>query len=583
MKYTAAILVVSILALYACSGDDDSSTNASVGNDNTPQDSIDSGNPSDSVIATTLGKESEYIYRLNETRSTASAFDIGNNQTTRVNVEAPVPSMCYTKHEAKYNPCYVCHQDRVKGDGRANRMQDGFLQNEYGFSDYAFTNHWSNLFEDRSSEVDDISDEEILNWINSDNYSSLAGRLEAADFVGYIPDIDNLQLGNEAFDDDGFAKDGSGWVAFNYKPLPSTFWPSNGSTDDVMIRLHPDMRKTQDGQWSKTTYQFNLAIVEMALKKLSTISVDGLDENVVGVDLNNDGSLGIVDSINYPAFYVGAASSVPTETFLYPRYTEFLHSVRYVGVDDAGNIFNALHMKELRYMIKVKSYHDEQVPYTKPMLAKFYDDEFQEKVEGNNPPRFNGLGEKGLDNKMGWWLQAFIEDQEGELRPQTVEETYFCMGCHTNLGSTFDQTFSFARKVTGKDGWGYIDLKGMKDAPNVGETEGEILTYLRRVGGGSEFRAHNDVFKRYFNEAGELDEDAVRATADVYELITPSREAALRMSKSYKVIVERQSYIYGRDGNAEIPENVYENVDENTPTLPADKQFVWDMRLNWGE
>ena len=43
------------------------------------------------------------------------------------------------------------------------------------------------------------------------------------------------------FDDEGFdhAPDGTptGWRAFAYMPLPSTFWPANGSTDDVLIRL----------------------------------------------------------------------------------------------------------------------------------------------------------------------------------------------------------------------------------------------------------------------------------------------------------------------------------------------------------
>lgn len=565
------ILLFAILIGAGCSGG---------GNDAPVNQPSSEGNNPEENTTEILGRASEYINRLYVTRSSPSNFDIGSNQTPRKNIEAPIPSMCYTKHEANYNPCYVCHQDKIVGEGRANRMNDGFLQNEYAFSDIAFTNNWSNLFEDRSSIINAISDEAIQSYFDTENYTALDDLLLENGFTGYVPDLENLHLAAAAFDKDGFAKDGSGWVAFNYKPLPSTFWPSNGSTDDVMIRLHKDMRQNAQGDWSRTIYKFNLAIVEMALKNMPKTTVDSLDENVAGVDLNGDNILGIVDEINLPEFYVGKAANIPTESFLYPRYTEFLHSVRYVGVDADGNIYNAPRLKELRYMIKEKSYHDAQVPFNKVLLAKFYDDEFQEKTEGNNPPTFNSLAEKGLDNKMGWWVQAFIENSEGALRPQTVEETYACMGCHTNLGATYDQTFSFVRKVDGKDGWGYINLRGMKDAPNLGEDEGEILTYLKRVGGGSEFRAKNDVFERYFDN-GVLNEEKVKNAEDVYALITPSRENALQMNKSYKVIVERQSFIDGRDGNAGIPENVHAKVDETTPTLPRTLRYDWDMRLDW--
>ena len=65
-------------------------------------------------------------------------------------------------------------------------------------------------------------------------------------WTGEVTEIKNLHLGAEAFESNGIAKDGSGWVAFNYKPLPSTFWPTNGSTDDVMIRLS---EKFQQARW----------------------------------------------------------------------------------------------------------------------------------------------------------------------------------------------------------------------------------------------------------------------------------------------------------------------------------------------
>lgn len=541
-------------------------------------DTADAGASSSS--AAPLIESSEYSDRLYATRTTPSTFDIGSSQTAKYNDEAVVTAMCYTRHDGTYNPCYVCHQNTIDGEERANRMHDGYLQNEYAFSDFAFTNHWTNLSKDHSALTAQISDAAIDTYVNTENYTALAPLLKSRGFIGYIPDLRDYHLGAEAFDARGFAKDGSGWVAFNYKPLPSTFWPVNGSTDDVLIRLDKRFRKGADGQLSREVYAFNLAIVEAAVKNLTQISVDSLDENSIDIDLNADGKLGIVDQIIRPSYYVGAASDVPVVTFLYPKYTEFLHSMRYVGSDEEGNIYNAPRMKELRYMIKERSYHDDDLPFDKAALAKLYDDEYQEKIEGNNVPNYPGLGEKGLDNKMGWWLQAFIEDANGSLRSQNYEETFFCMGCHTTIGSTFDQAFAFARKIDGAAGWGYIDLKKMIDVPNRGETDGEILTYFRRVGGASEFRAANSIQERYFDD-GEVNATKVNGAATVYDLITPTRSEALQMSKAYKVLVESQDFIHGREGNGAPVENVYDSIDDATPVLPAEKHFSWDMRLDW--
>ena len=137
---------------------------------------------------------------------------------------------------------------------------------------------------------------------------------------------------------------------------------------------------------------------------------------------------------------VGAASKVQVHTFLYPRGTEFLHTVRYVGVDPGGSITTPPRMKEVRYMLKHTF-----VP--KHALAGLYDDELQEKIEAE-PPYFADFRDKGLDNGFGWRLQGYIEDARGDLRPNSYEETLFCMGCHSTIGTTIDHTFAFARKVT---------------------------------------------------------------------------------------------------------------------------------------
>lgn len=491
---------------------------------------------------------------------------------TIYNAEAIIPPQCYTKTAGEFNPCYVCHQNPIAG--RENQMNDGELQLEYSFSDVGMTNHFKNLFEDRSKQVAAISDKEIDEWINQDNYSALAPRLEKAGFKAWRPDLKDLHLGAEAFDEQGFAKDGSHWVAFNYKPFPSTFWPTNGATDDVMIRLSEEFRTDNNGNYNHDIYKANLAILEATVKGFESISSLPVDENRVGKDLNKDKKLTVINNITDVSQYVGAASDRLIDTYVYPDRTEFLHTVRYVGYTGQGEIKESVRMKEVRYMKKWADMH-------KMVYERKYDLEAFHKEQGRLP-FYPMVGDWGLDNEFAWSIHGFIEGHDGELRELTYEENLFCMGCHSSIGATIDKTFSFPRKVDGAEGWGYIDLKGMPDAPNMGEQEGEIATYLQRVGGGGEFRSNPEMFARWFKEDGSVDLAAVRSAPDVYTLITPSVERARQLNKAYKVIVENQDYIYGRDATVVPPANVYEHIDNETaPTLDESLFFDWDIRLDW--
>lgn len=493
---------------------------------------------------------------------------------TLYNAEGVVPPMCYTRTEVKNNPCYVCHQDGI--EGRENVMNDADLQEAYSFSDVGMTNQWKNLFEDRGERIKAISDGDILAYIAGDNYSELPSRLREAGFKGWIPDLNNLHLGKDAFDAHGFAKDGSHWVAFNYKPFPSTFWPTNGSTDDVMIRLPEAFRTGKDGTYSADIYKANLAILEAAIKGVTSIGSLPLDEAKIGADLDGDGTLGTATRIANATVWAGAAAGLPLEPHLYPEGTEFLHTVRYVGIGKDGGIGPSVRMKEVRYSKKAKA-------YSKPMYARKYELEAMEKERGNLPAYYD-LGHHGLDNGNGWALHGFIEDRKGRLRAMTYEENFSCMGCHNSVGSTIDKTFSFPRKIDGSKGWGYLDLKGMPDAPNQGETVGEIATYLARAGGGSEFRNNDEMTARWFRPDGSVDHQKLAAAKDVYDLITPSKERALALNKSYKTIVEDQDFIFGKDPVLAPPVNVYDKIDnENTPTLPPERIFKWNILLDWPE
>ena len=496
---------------------------------------------------------------------------------TIYNREAIIPPQCYTKHLGNHNPCMVCHQN-YEYSSRPNAMNDRELQSEYAFSEVGETNRWKNLFEDRSEAIKKISDQDVIDYIYTDNYSPLIESLKKTkDWEGPIPEIKNYHLGQRAFDDIGFAKDNSHWVAFNYKPFPSTFWPTNGSTDDVLIRLPEEFRTSscKEKKYSRDTYIVNLSILEISIKDLKEVSIPQVDENRICEDVNGDGKLSLINSVPAREFYIGGASAVKTHKMLYPEGVEFIHSVRYVGLDGQLNIVIPPRMKELRYMKKHKFYSKEQ-------LLSNYTSEHQEKRDGKLP-NFVEIGDRGLNNGFGWSIMGFIENKDGDLRKQNFEENFFCMGCHTSMGATIDQTFAFPRKVTGKEGWGYIDLKGMKDAPNEGFSEAEILTYLMNTGGGNEFRENKEMEERWFDSNGKIKVDKVKK-ADVYDLITPSPKRAMDLNKAYMLIVKKQSFIYGRDATISPAKNVYTEVNpEKAPVLPENKIKNWDIRLNWNK
>ncbi|MBX2858097.1 MAG: hypothetical protein KTR17_05495 [Cellvibrionaceae bacterium] len=492
------------------------------------------------------------------------------------NPEAPIPSQCYTKTDGKHNPCYVCHQTYTKADTQAatkvNALNDGFLQGSYAFSDEGAHNSWANLFKDRRPFIESVSDAEILDYINQDNYSELVTWMKSEAWSGEVTAIENLHLGAAAFDENGLALDGSGWVAFNYKPLPSTFWPTNGNTDDVMIRLAEKFRQ-HNGEFSEDVYFANLALLEMAIKDLEQLSTQALNEAALDLDLDGDGVFSVrAEKILRREHFVGDASDTPLTAQLYPVGTEFLHTVRYLGLVN-GDIVPSKRMKEVRYLRKKK--------YLRPkaILSAHYAERKEKHFE--KLPTVSDYGDEGMGNRHGWTLWGFIENAEGKLRKQHFEEQFFCVGCHKSVGSTIDQTYSFPRKVAGAAGWGYIDLKKIPDVPNVGETQGEYLSYLQRVGGGDEFRQNTEMLHKWFNADGSVKQQQVAQLNSIYALISPSTERALMLNKAYLAIVKEQSYLYGRDTTIAPAQNVFQDVDRSTPPLQPAFRYQWDIRLAW--
>ena len=493
-----------------------------------------------------------------------------------INEEAPIPAQCYTKTEGINNPCYTCHQTySTPKDNkyRTNLRNDGANQGLYNFSDEGETNHWNNLFVDRRQWMKQITNEQIAKYVDQDNYSDLAQKLKNRQWQGFIPDLKNYHLAKAAFDKKGIAKDGSGWVAFNYKPFPGTFWPTNGATDDVLIRLPEEFRQL-NGQYNESIYLINLSLVEMAIKDLKEIDIFTVNEIDIDTDINKDGKItSTVEALKTRSFFVGDAKNIRVARQQYPVKTEIMHSVRYVGVDENDQIYTPKRMKELRYMTKTKLLSDGAIDTA-------YRRERKEKLD-EQLPHYTKVKDRGFNNKFGWLIQGYIEDYDGELRPQSYEETSYCMGCHSAIGTTIDQTFAFPRKVTGKAGWGYLNLKGMEDAPSLNQKQGEILQYLQVNGGGNEFRENLEMLKKWYKSDGSVDKEKVKR-ADVYQLITPSKQRAYDLNKAYSQIVRMQSFIHGRDVNITSAINAHKTVDESVEPLKDEHRLNgWDIRLNW--
>lgn len=473
----------------------------------------------------------------------ASKVDLKNSFL--YNKTAFIPSQCYTKtvdnKEEKHNPCYACHTKAKE----PNYFSDEDLQESYSFPEYARKNRWSNLFKDRSEQVNKISDKEILNYIREDNYKDskkniiLSQKLKNipkqwdsnnnGKWDGYIPDC------NFNFDEDGFDRNSfggiTGWRVFAYYPFLGTFWPTNGSTDDVIIRLPKVFWKNIDGQIDLKIYDKNLKIVEELIKQEKKV---------------------------LPASYAGLASTkdLKIAAGLYPLGTEFLHSVRYIDLDKKENIKMSARIKELRYAKKQSwaTYYDHQ---------NLSDEEVKE--NDDFPDRYSvytGNIEIGLSNKRGWRYQGFIEDEKGELRPQSYEETLFCMGCHSTIGAISDSTFAYPRKID-ENAWYHWSKKSLKGTIDKNK---EYANYLKNNNHANEFRDNLEVYNKFFKEGKLQKNELSKIENDISYLLYPSSKRALQLNKAYKVIVEEQSFIYGRDAHIKPLENVHKKLEEDEST-----------------
>ena len=564
-------------------------------------------------------QDSSYAFISSEAYQDGEQKFLDLTSRTIVNNEAAyIPPQCYTKKEDEsgivFNPCYSCHTESLE----PNYINDSDLQTSYEFAEYALTNRWKNLFKDRSGDISNISESEILSYIREDNYHDKNGSIVLASTLQNLPDEWDFDKNKKwsgympdcyfNFDKEGFDRDYkggySGWRAFAYYPFLGTFWPTNGSSDDVLIRLSDIFRKNEKGEADITAYKINLAVVE-ALIKREDIDIDEIDENIYGVDLNQNGILDSSTKVVYnwvvPKFdgelyydfsisYVGMArqelikNGVHIAPGLYPENTEFLHTVRYIDIDDNNQTKLSARMKELRYA--KKKYWS-----TYPQLSNAAMAEVKEKDDFPNRLRsIEGNMEDGLISGLGWTYQGYIEDKDGFLRPQTYEETLSCIGCHSGIGATHDGSFAFKRKFDSKSyqkGWSHWSQKGYDGIKERVLDDGsyEYSTYLDSNGAADEFRQNSEVIEKFFDEDGILKPEEIKKLHnDISYLLSPSARRALDLNKAYKSIVDEQSFIYGRDALLQSAKNVYEEIDNEILNKDfstySSKSSTWYERIS---
>jgi hypothetical protein len=541
--------------------------------------------------------------------------------TALSNPIAYIPSQCFTKTEDDaggiHNPCFACHI----ASQEPNYIDDGDVQLAYAFPgdpDSLRNNPWTNLLKDRSAAVATITDDAIMAYVRQDNYLKDGSPLLAATLSkflptrwdvnangvwdGYKPDA-YFNFDNEGFDrspDNGY----TGWRAFAYALFLGTFWPTNGSTDDVLVRLAPAFRQSEDGSTNLTVYKTNLAIVTAMIQRRDVTLETAVDETALNVDLDKDGKLASASLVRYDwaplenrlMSYVGKArlqqqaGEVHLAAGLFPEGTEFLHSVRYLDMDDAGATQVAKRLKELRYAIKRSWYTYSDL---KAMALKEVREasQFPERTR-----QLTGNAEIGISNGQGWTYQGFIEDKKGQLRPQTYEETAFCIGCHSGLGATTDSAFAYPRKfretTAFRQSWYHWTQKGLVGTPEPirSDAKYEYTHYLQQNGAGDEFRGNEEVKAKFFNADGSLKADMIaQLHNDVTVLLNPSRARALALNKAYKILVEEQSFAFGRDAPVTPVETVHKSIRIGTETGiteavagPEHSQTTRPALIPWG-
>ena len=448
------------------------------------------------------------------------------------NPTAYIPLECYTdtgkirKGQAFANPCYVCHNA-----GNTPVDNAGDWENQINWLRFpADDNPWLNavapektfekLLENgkrwtqlnlQSKQVIDNKENKIVsidswirqnNWEKAYNQKSFIGSDNPFGFGKYVLDIPPLYKWNgntfvrtNYIDSEGFIytsqaehtnQTNTWWRAYDWKHFPG-FFPTNGRLDSAMIRLPEEFRK-EHGEYSLDVYKINLAILECAIKQIAEncevepLNTQILDKYAIKYQTLSDG----IKFLTVPEKFIGDADDIHVwqitkegrKIGLYPVGTELAHPVYYINPDwkyspsIAGKVGQ---LKEFRYMKKIS-------------MQNLQASQEEEEESIDYKPYDNGFMPNDSDT---WLMGGWIEDKNGNLRPQSEEEMAFCIACHGAISGTVDNTFSFWRKLPKTAGWkdtdyGYhhdvFDIKYWAEKLNEIEDK-TALAYLKNIYG----------------------------------------------------------------------------------------------------
>lgn len=458
---------------------------------------------------------------------------------TFANPHAHIPAQCSieTGHGTQ-SACLFCHTNGVAALNLGNNNPQagansniGNLQADYAFGvvEYPFVvnssiNPWINTLKPEVLHAAVIAlgetpaDWPMKDYIRQDNWQAAfakrPGSVKNWDpkvespfrlFPGLNPadlPADTDGFVRTARPADGFFKDDrgylTGWRAINFMPY-GIFTPLSGSVSGVYIRLPAQFMQNEQNQFDLKVYKANLDLVERNIQ-------DRLAPE--------------------EPHFVGAAKMITIVRGQYPLGTEFAHPLHYVDVqadghDPAISRFpgtRARRVKEIRWMVKSRVW---------------YPAEFGPGLKEETAPVYANRKEGWIENGTGWILGGWIEDAQGDLRPQRPEELVQCVGCHSGnvrqsdigqypvftsgTGNTIDSTWSLPRKLPGAAGWqemnylGYrADQKAQPDQMpghlttpepiNRGFDQGEFRVFLDHVVGVSLYGDMPETIERYLAE-----------------------------------------------------------------------------------
>lgn len=382
------------------------------------------------------------------------------------NEDPAIPAQCWI--ETSYgtqNACKYCHTNYLAEIKHGNNFPIAEDQILFSFPSPNLNKvNWKNVInpeeiiqrlKEEGIKVPQPDDFEILTYVRNDNWRAayktarpsgddswnnlsnaesdfqLFPALNPDDLFPYSDKNPTDDATHGYIDQQGFIRNNkneyTGWRAVNFFPY-AIFTPLTGSVSGIYIKL-PGNFMTKDGKLDIEVYMKNL---------------DLLAKNIKNQKIDSE-------------FYYGDAANIRVTKGFYPVGTEFAHPLHYVDLNADGETgvnldglnqnktadyefpgTRSKRVKEIRYMYKWKDVNLNDIGIK----------------ESEGIPKAIGKEWKGwIDNNAGWIIAAYIENREGELRPQTTEELLQCLGCHSSVGNTIDAVWSFQRKLPRELGW----------------------------------------------------------------------------------------------------------------------------------